>query len=232
MLIVAGEDVEPATVNAFLQGTLTLSHSSLTNLERNLIPANRRHTIWRAFGERLGNLSQVGFSSTMTITLDGQAEVLASFNDGFPALVESKIGDGSVIVFGSDLNNEWNNFPRHPTFVPFVHEIVRYLTAEREMSHDFVVGNVPREVAERPGFATLVASGRRIVINVDSAESDLNRLSMDEFMVAVDRHREAVDSTMGESLSEGHDVHQYWQYIFGLMLAILMTESMLSARTS
>ena len=232
VLIVAGEDVEPATVNAFLQGTLTLSHSRLTNLERNLIPANRRHTIWRAFGGRLGNLSQVGFSSTMTITLDGQAEVLASFNDGFPALVESKIGDGSVIVFGSDLNNEWNNFPRHPTFVPFVHEIVRYLTAEREMSHDFVVGNVPREVAERPGFATLVASGRRIVINVDSAESDLNRLSMDEFMVAVDRHREAVDSTMGELLSEGHDVHQYWQYIFGLMLAILMTESMLSARTS
>jgi hypothetical protein len=100
------------------------------------------------------------------------------------------------------------------------------------MSHDFVVGNVPREVAPRPGFATLSASGRRIVINVDSAESDLNRLSMDEFIVAVDRHREAVDATTGESLSEGHKVHQYWQYIFGLMLAILMTESLLSARTS
>ena len=55
---------------------------------------------------------------------------------------------------------------------------------------------------------------------------------MDEFIVAVDRHREAVDATTGESLSEEHKVHQYWQYIFGLMLAILMTESLLSARTS
>jgi hypothetical protein len=100
------------------------------------------------------------------------------------------------------------------------------------VSHDFVVGNVPREVAQRPGFATLAASGRRIVINVDSAESDLNRFSMDEFMVVVDRHREALDTTMRESLSETHDVRQYWQYIFGLMLAILMTESLLSARTS
>ena len=168
----------------------------------------------------------------MTITLDGQAEVLASFNDGFPALVESTIGDGTVIVFGAARNNEWNNFPRHPTFVPFVLEIVQYLTAEREMSYDFIVGNIPREVAQRPGFATVAASGRRIVINVDSAESDLNRLSMDEFMVAVDRHREGVESTMGKLLSEEHDIHQYWQYIFGLMLAILMTESLLSARTS
>ena len=98
--------------------------------------------------------------------------------------------------------------------------------------HDFIVGNVPREVAQRPWFSTLAASGRRIVINVDSAESDLNRLSMDEFMATVDRHREVVDSTIGKSLSEGHDVQQYWQYIFGLMLAILITESLLSARMS
>jgi hypothetical protein len=55
---------------------------------------------------------------------------------------------------------------------------------------------------------------------------------MEELMVVVDRHRESLDTTMAESLSETHDVRQYWQYIFGLMLAILMTESLLSARTS
>ena len=37
--------------------------------------------------------------------------------------MEEASGEGRVLLFASDLNNAWNDFPLQPAFVPFLHEI-------------------------------------------------------------------------------------------------------------
>ena len=52
---------------------------------------------------------------------------------------------GRVLVFGSDLNYRWNDFPLQPAFVPFIHETVRYLASPRTSRTEYLVGDLPGE---------------------------------------------------------------------------------------
>ena len=93
---------------------------------RRLAVVDPRHRVFRPFGDRAAALGQAQFSSTVRTTLPA-AEVLARFDDGVPALLEYPDAPGRVLIFGSDLNDDWNDFPRRPGYVPFVHEALRYL---------------------------------------------------------------------------------------------------------
>jgi hypothetical protein len=46
-----------------------------------------------------------------------------------PLLLDKKIGEGRVLVLTSGLDNLTNDFPLHPTFVAFVEQTARYLSA-------------------------------------------------------------------------------------------------------
>ncbi len=56
-------------------------------------------------------------------------ETLLSFSDDSPALIESVLGDGIVIIFASTLDTDWTNFPLSGLFIPFVHDILVRLSA-------------------------------------------------------------------------------------------------------
>lgn len=62
----------------------------------------------------------------------GSAQVAAKLNDGTPLLLDSKMGEGRVVVFASTLDNVANDFPLHSSFVPFIEQTARYL-AQVEM---------------------------------------------------------------------------------------------------
>ena len=59
------------------------------------------------------------------------ANVLARFEDGSPALIESR--DGRVLLFTSTLGMGWSDLPLTPAYLPLVQQMVRYL-GEREVS--------------------------------------------------------------------------------------------------
>ena len=61
------------------------------------------------------------------------ASVLASFEDGSPALVESGAGAGRVLMYNSTLGMGWSDLPLSPAYLPLVQQMVRYL-GEREVS--------------------------------------------------------------------------------------------------
>jgi hypothetical protein len=62
----------------------------------------------------------------------GKAQVLARLADETPILLEKRLGEGRVLVFGSTFDNLSNDFPLHAAFVPFVGETVRYLCGEQD----------------------------------------------------------------------------------------------------
>jgi hypothetical protein len=69
----------------------------------------------------------------------GGARVIAHLPDGTPLLLEKKIGEGSVLLFASGLDNLTNDFPLHPAFVPFIEQTALYLSGTDRRSGARVV---------------------------------------------------------------------------------------------
>ena len=71
-----------------------------------------------------------------------QEGVLARFDDGSPALVERRIGEGRVLVWASTFDTYWTDLPLHPVYLPFVHQLVRHAAGFSEPKPHFTVGDV------------------------------------------------------------------------------------------
>lgn len=62
------------------------------------------------------------------------SRVLGRLTDHSPILLEQKIGEGTVIVFASALDNVASDFPVQPAFVPFVEQLAHRLSGWEEAS--------------------------------------------------------------------------------------------------
>jgi hypothetical protein len=89
------------------------------------------HPIFEVFQEsgRLASANVIGYFRSEP---SANAAVLARFEDGSPALVESRTGKGRVMLFTSSLGPSWNDLPLTPLYLPFIHQMVRYAGAREE----------------------------------------------------------------------------------------------------
>ena len=69
---------------------------------------------------------------------------ILSFASGLPALLESRTGNGRVVLFASSVgaNLEWNDAPLSGFFLPFVHRLTGYLAAGAFGRSDYRVGQM------------------------------------------------------------------------------------------
>ena len=86
---------------------------------------DRDHPIFRDL-EETGSQSLLAVESYAYIQLQPESNVLLKFANGHPALVERPFDAGRVLLFASSFDNVWSDFPLHPVFIPFVHQMVRY----------------------------------------------------------------------------------------------------------
>ena len=101
--------------------------------------------------------------------------VIASFDDGAPALLERQLGTGKVLLLTSSIDSEWNNLPVRSLFVPLVYEMLDYIAAKSKGQKSYVVGQpvTIEDFARGPastGFQILTPSGK--VTNLDSEYYD------------------------------------------------------------
>ena len=71
----------------------------------------------------------------------GDARVVARLTDGTPLLLDKKIGEGRVLLLASGLDNITNDFPLHPSFVPFIDQTARYLSGTERRSGSAVANS-------------------------------------------------------------------------------------------
>jgi hypothetical protein len=90
------------------------------------------------FVDKSGKLQGVKFYFAVHVE-DGGAQVISRLTDQTPLLMEKKEGEGRVLLFASGLDNLTNDFPLHPSFVPFVEQAARYLAGIDERSGSRVV---------------------------------------------------------------------------------------------
>jgi len=246
LLLVSGPDVD-ADAPARIFGDITLQ-ARLRDAGSvvSFAPTDGRHPIFRPFGSLIGNLGHVRFDRSVLIDDAPGAKMLARFSDGKPALLEYQVGSGHVLYFASDLNRQWNDFPLQSSFVPFVQNVMRYLTASVEAPREYLVADAPAGVRREPGIASLrtarganegaAAQVRRVAINVDIRESDPTRIGAEPLIASITRIGNA-SGAGGRNQEQGLSARisaegrqNLWRYGLALMLASLVFESALGRK--
>ena len=238
LLLVAGPTLDPGLVTDLFSVTdglrlglgITLTHDEPVTLA----PTDLRHPILRGFGSLVGSLGRARFNRTLALNdadADAPGTVIMRFDDGSLALVEHVVGAGRVLVFASDLGNVWNDFPRRPTFVPFLHETVGYLTAHRTQPRELLLGDAPPGAPDEPGVAVL-GDARRVVLNVDPRESDPTALAPELFEASVGRLALAAAREVREEAGEREASQRLWRYALMLMALVLVAEGLLGSRVA
>jgi hypothetical protein len=173
------------------------------------------HPALEAFAApRHGNFTTARFHRYWDVTRSQTAHVLARFQNGRPALLEKPRGKGLSMLSLTPTDPTWTDFPMRVLFVPYVHELVRYLGARAQDPATLVVGEklpageatgpngqpLPASdaTAEAPGIYTIQTPGggeRKVAVNVDRAEFDVRRVDPKEIVEALrpapDESREA-----------------------------------------
>jgi hypothetical protein len=242
LLVAAGPDVDGAVAADVLGASSALeivaheSKDSGARQVRTLAPADVRHPVFRPFAGGSGTLTLVRFRNAARISGAG-CQTLARFTSGDRALLECGAGEGRALVFASDLDNRWNDFPLHASFVPFLHEAVRYLSSTRAHTFEYLVADAPRGVPREPGVHVVNGARRsgpdsRVAVNVDPRETEPTRLTVDEFQGAVTHLDGAVPSAARAEARQQEDNQHLWQYALALMIAALAVEGLVASRTA
>jgi hypothetical protein len=224
LLIAGSAEVESAVVSAIFSWGPTTTGTVEVPASVALSPIDLRHPVFRPFGSLSANLGQVRFARAWRVAADGW-EVAARFTDGNAALVERREGSGRVVLFASDFDRQWNDFPLHPSFVPFIIEAVRYVSAPHDRGRDYIVGAAPAGTGPRPGVYRVGPDNRSVAVNVDPREGVTLGMDRREFAARIER----VD-TAASSSEDMRSVHlearqSYWRYGLLLMLVALVAES-------
>jgi hypothetical protein len=67
---------------------------------------------------------------------DDPAKVLAAFDDGAPAVIEGRRGQGRVLLFTSTADRDWNDWPIRTSFLPAMQRFAAYLAGGLEERRD------------------------------------------------------------------------------------------------
>jgi len=222
ILIAAGPGMELSAL-ASIPGMEDVAAGEREGANAALAASDLRHPIFRGYAPLAANLGQARFTRTWRVRDDGWA-VAARFTDGSPALLERRQGEGTVLLFASDLDRRWNDFPLHPAFAPFVLEAVRHLGAGSLPPREYLAGEAPGSTGGTPGIH--VVGERRVAVNVDPREGAGDRLTRDEFlqMLAREDGGAAAPPTRRQA-QQIEGTQDLWRYGLMLMLLVLVAES-------
>ncbi|HAX42301.1 MAG TPA: VWA domain-containing protein [Bryobacteraceae bacterium] len=102
----------------------------------------------------------------------GSATVVARATTGAPLLLEWRKGAGRALLLASTLDNDANDFPLHPAFVPFIDQSLRWLSGLEERAARLTVGaalDLKSDASSAASVEVLDPDGDRALSLADSA---------------------------------------------------------------
>ncbi len=131
------------------------------------------HPIFEVFRQS-GRLSATRVFGYFRSAPREKSTVLARFEDGSPALVESAYGNGKVLLFTSTLDSMWNDLPLTPIYLPLVRQTVRHL-GEREEKSSHAIGQAFTAAVAKDGTPPAIdtPAGTRLTEKPQTSLGDL-----------------------------------------------------------
>ena len=206
VMLAMGPDVDPGTLGDVLGANLAFAADPVKAPGAMMIATDGRHPIFRPFLNPSGALGDVQVEQHRRLNDQPQRTVLARFTGGDAALTEQSVGKGRLLVFTSDLDNQWSRFPLNPAFVPFSVETARYLTKGR-----------------RPQAADAT---------VDVRESNPAAITVEEFTNAIERTSRSALPMSHSSARDMENRQRWWQVGLVLMLVALSGEALVGRRAT
>jgi hypothetical protein len=207
VFVALGPDVDAGTLSDSVGVTVSLADAPVRTPGATLVASDGRHPIFRPFLNPSGALGDVQVEQYRRLNDQRDRTVLARFSGGDPALTEQDVGEGRLMIYTSDLDNQWNRFPLNPAFVPFVVETARYLSRGQESP------------GENLG-------------NVDVRESNPATVTVAEFTNAIERTNRAALAEAGAAAREIEDRQRWWQVGIFVMLLALAGEALIGRRAT
>jgi hypothetical protein len=155
----------PASASEFLPVSVGASVDRSRGTAAALGGLEYGHAVFEPFrAPRSGDFSAARFYGYRRVTPAKDAQVLARFDDGAPAVVAGSAGRGRVLVWTSTLDLFWSDLAIRPVYLPFVHQLARHLADHRDRPSWATVGQVIDLSQEgdpsRPRVALAPAGGR------------------------------------------------------------------------
>ncbi|HIE27819.1 TPA: VWA domain-containing protein, partial [Candidatus Poribacteria bacterium] len=153
LIVALGDNVVPATytkifnsgAEALLPCNLVEAVGDESNHEQfNVIAVVKyEHPLFAPFkNPNHGDFGTARFYKRFHVAALAGANELLKYDDGTPALIEKQYGRGRVLLFTSTFDTEWTDFPQRGVFLPFIHEMVKYLTLKTsEEKKDYLVND-------------------------------------------------------------------------------------------
>jgi hypothetical protein len=206
VFVALGPMVDVGTLPDVLGVAVGASDEPVRTPGATMVATDGRHPIFRPFLNPSGALGDVQVDQYRRLSDQQGRIVLARFSGGDPALTEQEVGEGRLMIYTSDLDNEWSRFPLNPAFVPFAVETARYL-ARGEESGERATGFEPRE--SNPAATTA-----------------------EEFTNAIDRTNRTTLIDAGQAARDVEDQQRWWQIGLVIMLAALAGEALIGRRAT
>jgi hypothetical protein len=206
VFLTLGPETDVGTLNTLLGVSLAIAEAPIRTPGATMIATDGRHPIFRPFLNPAGALGDVQVDQYRRLNDQADATVLARFSGGDAALTEQAVGEGRLMIYTSDLDNEWSRFPLNPAFVPFAVEATRYLARDAAGGEDAPV--------------------------VELRESNPASTTVEEFTSAIDRINRASLRESKNAAREVENQQRWWQVGLLVMLAALAGEALIGRRAT
>lgn len=191
-------------------------------------------TKWNFKHPMLSRLQNKNSSLTSFVFRDGfkfsgynKQRVIASLSNGAPAILESKLGEGRIVVFSNPANRDWTDWAISRMFLPVIQETLAYLsTAEANVQYpqtaECNINGHPK-----PG----IFNHGKLIVNASEQEQDVATLTEKDFLAALDLKTE--NTTIKEEVKKTTDTteerpHELWHWIALTALLFILLELIVS----
>lgn len=132
VMLFAGEGLTPLRFNnrfaAILPANLKSVETAGTDTPWHIGEADLRSPYFSLFAKTgAGDPSLAEFTHRYAMDVLEGSQSVARFDDDAPFAVAREIGRGRVLLVNSSVDTAWNDWPKHKTYVPWLHRVVRHL---------------------------------------------------------------------------------------------------------
>ena len=125
VVIAAGRRLSARTsASSFIPARITGAADRLSDRGGTISQVRQEHVLFAPFQDMDEALSSARFLRYPRLDVATGADVLARFDDGLPAIVEKRTGEGRLLLLAAPLDARSGDFPLQPAFLPFVRQLM------------------------------------------------------------------------------------------------------------